>query len=380
MRKIAHFWHLLVALALFALQVPAMMAMGALSGGYYNNLTEVLKLTSETLIPGVVDENFKRGNPVDLLPFVQANHTGAKMRWVRELTDLEDSVANISQGGSTVFSEGATLESQEAILRICYLMTKLDKYDNAIWQTVNDYERETLEGNMRSITKKLGKKIIYDDFTYDGTGLTMDGLHAWAATNFGEAWDIDEGEGALALENMRVLSDELIQGFDYWLMPFALARRIDAAYREVGVTALKADTAGALGLISYGLDQAGGRTLTFDNKPIIRSDFLVAEQVNTGQGTTSGDARAKYSSGTKMYSIFAIKNGMTTLGQIDPGIKVAFGKTESDGEFFNLEHFDKLEGYIGTAMRLAAYTNLIVGSKYGIGRITDITNAAVTAA
>lgn len=363
----------------FIFAMPVMLAMGLLSGGYWNNLAEVLKATTPTLIPGVVDDNAKRGNPVDIIGFVQANHTGEYIRWLREATNLEDSVADIGQGGQTVFSEGATFDAQQAVLRIAYIMTKLDKYDNAIWQTVNDYERLMLEGNMRDLTKKLGSKIIYDDFTYDGTGLSMDGLHAWAATQWGQAWDIDEGEGALALENMRIISDELRHGFDYWLMPFPLARQIDRVYRELGIAALAAATAGALGLIGYGTNEAGGRTLMFDNKPIIRSDFMVAEQVNTGQGTTSGNARAVYSSGTKMYSIFAVKLGMTTLGEIDPGVKVAFGKTETDGEFFNLEYFDKLEGYIGRAMRLASYTNLIVGSKWGLGRITDITNAAPTA-
>jgi len=351
----------------------------ALSGGFWDSLAEVLKATTPTLIPGVVDENYKRGNPVDVMPFVQANHTGEYIRWLRENADLVDSVADIGPGGQTIFSEGATFSAQTAVLRICYLMTKLDSYDNAIWQTRNDYERMALEGMMRDITKKLGSKIIYDDYTYDGTGLSMDGLHAWAATNWGEAWDIDEGEGALALENMRIISDELKHGFDFWLMPFCLARQIDRVYRELGIASLKADTAGALGLINYAVNEAGGRTLTFDNKPIIRSDFMVAEQVNTGQGTTSADARAVYSSGTKQYSIFAIKLGATTLGSIDPGVKVAFGKTENDGEFFNLEYIEKMTGYIGKAMRLAAYTNLIVGSKYGIGRITDITNTAPTA-
>lgn len=351
----------------------------ALSGGYYDSLAEVLKATTPTLIPGVVDENYKRGNPVDIIGFVQANHTGEYIRWLRENANLEDSVADIGPGGSTIFSEGATFSAQTAVLRICYLMTKLDRYDNAIWQTVNDYERMALEGMMRDTVKKLGKKIIYDDYTYDGTGLSMDGLHAWAATNWGEAWDIDEGEGALALENMRIVSDEMKHGFDFWLMPFCLARQIDRVYREMGIGSLAHSTAGPLGLIGYGLNEAGGRTLTFDNKPIIRSDFMVAEAANSGQGTTSASARAAYGSNTRQYSIFAIKLGSTTLGSIDPGVKVAFGKTEGDGEFFNLEYFDKLENYIGKAMRLAAYTNLIVGSKYAIGRITDITNAAVEA-
>src|SRR4030042_5391965 len=107
----------------------------ALSGGYWSTLAEVLKATMPTLIPGVVDEDVKRGNPVDILPFAQANHSGEYIRWLREGTTLEDSVADIAQGGQTVFSEAATYNAMTATLRICYLQTKLDKYDSAIWQT-----------------------------------------------------------------------------------------------------------------------------------------------------------------------------------------------------------------------------------------------------
>ena len=40
----------------------------ALSGGHWSTLAEVLKATMPTLIPGVVDEDVKRGNPVDIMP------------------------------------------------------------------------------------------------------------------------------------------------------------------------------------------------------------------------------------------------------------------------------------------------------------------------
>jgi hypothetical protein len=348
----------------------------ALSGGYWSTLAEVLKLTVPTLIPGVVDENFKRGNPVDILPFAQANHTGEEIRWNREATDAEGQVANIGIGGATSFTEGVTYTQKSAKLKACYIQNKLDKFNPAIHQTMNAYEEIMAEGQMKAITKKLGDKIIYDDCTYDSTGLSMYGIHAWAAANYGSAWDIDMAETALALEKLRVLSDEMIQGVDLWLMPFCLARRIDAAYREYGTARLASATAGALGLITYQTNTEGGRTTLFDGKPIVRSDFMVAEQVNTGMGS---DARAKYTSGTKQYSIFGIKLGTASLAAEDPGLKVAFGKTENDGEFWNLEYFEKLENWIGKAMRLSAYTELIPGSKYCIGRILDITDAAVSA-
>lgn len=380
MRKVRTLCKQAWAIAVFAFALPVRMILLDLSGGNWANLAEVLKATQPTLIPGVVDEDVKRGNPVDILPFAQANHTGEYIQWLREDVTAEDDVADIGIGGATAFTEGITYSAQQATLRICYLQRKLDKYVPAIHQTVNNYEQMLVEEMMRGITKKMGKKIIYDDYTYDGTNLSMDGLHAWAAVNYGETWDIDGAETALALEDMRILGDEMKHGFDFWLMPFALARQIDRVYREAGIAALATASAGALGLISYDVNSAGGRTTIFDGKPIVRSDFLVAEEGDTGRGTTSADARAVHTTGTAQYSIFAIKLGVGNLAQEDPGVKVAFGKTESDGEFYNLEYFEKLENYIGKAMRLAAYTELVVGSKYAIGRIMDIPNSIPVAA
>ncbi len=371
---------LVLSAKVFAIEWRTNGERGDLSGGNWSTLGELLKATQPTLIPGVVDEDVKRGNPVDILPFAQANHTGDYIQWLREAITAESDVADIGIGGVTVFTEGITYSVQTATLRIAYLQRKLDKYVPAIHQTVNNYEQMMVEEMMRGVTKKLGNKIIYDDYTYDGTGLSMDGLHAWAAVNYGEVWDIDGDEGALALEDLRILSDEMKHGCDFWLMPFGIARQIDRVYKEQGIAALKADTAGALGLIQYGVNEAGGRITLFDGKPIIRSDFLVAEEGDTGRGTTSADARAVHTTDTAQYSIFGIKLGVGSLAQEDPGVKVAFGKTEMDGEFFNLEYFDKLENYIGKALRIAAYTELIVGSKYAIGRIIDIPNAAPVSA
>ena len=345
----------------------------ALSGGHFANLAEVLKATQKTLIPGVVDENVKRGNPVDVLPWAQANHSGEAINWLREGNDAEDDVVELGLGGATVFTEGATFDIEEAKLKTSYLLRKLDKFNSAVHQTVNNYERMVLSGMMRGLTKKVGDKIVYDD--PNTNALLMKGLHAQAIDNENnsEAWDIDQGEAALSLESMRIVSDEMRFGYDFWFMPFNLARRIDRAYQEAGVTRMASGTAGALGLISYDADAQGRKVMLFDNHPIIRTDYLLAEDANS----VTANPRSKFTSGTRMYSIFAIKLGQSSLAEEDPGLKVIFGKTEVDGKFFNLEHWDKIITHIAQAFRLSAYTELMVGSKYGIGRIFDITDADV---
>ena len=342
----------------------------ALSGGTYKNLAEVMKLTLPTLIPGAIFEGVKRGNPADLLPFAQANHSGEKIKWLRETNTLENDIQNIGRGGQTVLNESLEYSEKEVTLKTCYDYKKLDKFNPAIHQTFNNYETIMLNSMMRGITMKLGDKIIYDHTAYDASGLSMKGLHAWAADNYGEAWDIDEAS-ALSLDNVRRMGDEMKYGYDFWLVPFPIARRIDAAYHEVGLASTI-----PLGLIQYSAPEGVlGRTMFLDGKPVIRTDYLVKEQDSTGQGS---NARAKWSSSTVTYSMFAIKLGQAGLAEEDPGVKVAFGKTETEGKLFDLEYFDKLENYIGKAIRLSLNSEIIVGSKYGVGRIFDITDAAVT--
>jgi len=346
----------------------------ALSGGHWSTLAEVKKLTQATLIPGSVEEDIKRGNPFEILPMAQANHTGSSIKWLREATTAEDSVADASIGQQTVWTEDVTYDEVERELRICYLQRKLDKYVPSIYQTFNNYEEIVLQDMLRSVKKKLGKKIVYDDYTYDVSAKQMDGLHAIAAESFGEAWDIDMGEAALSLDTWRQLKDSMKHGVDFWLVPFWVARRLSAQAQEKGFAGLATATAGTMGTLTWGTNELGQRVGYWDNVPIIPTDFLVAEENDTGKGT---DARAVYATGTRQYSIFGIKRGNGGLGEADPGLKLAFGKTEEDGQFVNLEYFSKLENYIGKGMRIEAYTQLLAGSAMSVGRIFDITDAAI---
>ena len=123
----------------------------------------------------------------------------------------------------------------------------------------------------------------------------------------------------------------------------------------------------------WGYNEVGKRVLYFDGVPIVRSDYMVGEGANTGVGS---DARTK--TGSTYYSLFGLKFGRVHLQE--PGCCLAFGgEGRKEGEIFRLEHFDKLEDYDASGQRLIAYCNLAIGSSMGIGRIYDITDAAITA-
>jgi hypothetical protein len=156
-------------------------------------------------------------------------------------------------------------------------------------------------------------------------------------------------------------------------MPRVIARRFDAGYQEAGF--VRGSTTIALGQLQIGAKDLGGRIMMFDGVPIIRSDFLVAEEGDTGTG--SGSSRDKVISGnTRNYSIFVVRFGSVE----DGGLEILFGDSEAqNGEFrpFRHEVFDKLENFDAGGHRLIGYLAPALGAGHSLGRIFDITDAAL---
>jgi len=340
----------------------------ASAGGHWDSLAECQKLTQSMLIPGVIEETIKRGNILEYAPVAQAANSGKSIKWLRENATTEDDVADVTIGEQLSWTEGVTYTEVETELKISYLQRKLDNFVESIYGNINNYQAQKLKEMQKGVMLKLGDKMIYDDITYGGAK-QVDGMHALAAEQNGTNLDIDEGEGALSLRNLRILLDAMQYGCDMFYVPFELGRRIDASYQEAGIASYV-----GMGQVSFGWTEAGKRITFFDSIPIVRSDYLVAEQANTGQGS---DARAKYSSGTQMYSIFGIKFGQVMMQQ--PGLSVGFGGTSGFGQFFKVVVFDELEDFDAGGIRVVTYTTPMLGSTKCLGRIHDITDAAVTA-
>jgi hypothetical protein len=354
------------------------------SGGHWQNLAEAAKLSQSLKIPGVVEEDIKRNNPVDLVPVAQGKGTGTKIEWLREQTVVDSDVKETDVGNALTWSEDGTYEEKETTLRRLYIQRKLDHYVENIYGTYNNYEAQTLLESEKAMKRKLGSRFIYADTTYGGSPTQFDGLHALAAEHgtaytAGSAYDaknIDGGEAGLSLSLLRVLCDEMKLGIDILLAPFEVIRRLDAAYQEKGFVGLATATAGNLGFLSMGYNELGKRVLFWDSIPIMRTDYLVAEEANTGTGA-SANARALYSS-DKQYSLFAIKWGNPDLGSVtNPGLIYAYGGTEGAGDLYKLVRFPELEDYDAGGIRLLHYGTPLMKSSMALGRIWDIEDAAI---
>lgn len=333
------------------------------SGGYWLNLAEAEKLTQSNLVPGVIEENIRRGGILSMLPLSQ--YMGLDVKWNRESAERLGQMAAV--GDVLSWSDNITYTSVNRALKTIYDQTPLNKYVESVYGNMNNYRAVTLKGLRKGVIRKAEDRLIYGDLDY-GTN-EFDGLHAWAAENTGNL-NIDGAETSLSVANLRKLIDAMKYGVDALLMPFEIARRLDAFYQEGdrGVSFT------ALGSMTWGPSEAGRRISFWDGVPILRSDYMGDEQKNTGAGS---DARAAYTSGDKQYSIFALKFGQ--IREDAPGLTLAFGGPKNDpGEIFRTEFFDKLENYDAEGIRLVSYLALLSGSTMSVGRIYDITDTSIT--
>lgn len=355
------------------------------SGGHWKTLAEAQKLTQSLKIPGVFEEDIKRNNPAERITVGQAAGTGLKIEWLREKTTTEDAVVETDIGDQLSWSDDIEYEEKETTLRRLYIQRKLDKYVQNIYGTYNNYEARLLLESEKGLKRKLGARLIYADTTYGGSPVQFDGYHALAAEHgtpytAGSAYDpknIDGGEAGLSLSLLRVLIDEMKHGVDEILAPYEIIRRLDAAYQEKGFAGLAYNVAGNLGFLSMGFNELGKRVLFWDAVPVVRTDYLVAEQANTGTGA-SADARALHTSGDKQYTIFAVKYGMVMNGEQNPGLQFAYGGTEGQGDLYKLVRFPELEDYDAGGIRLVTYGSVLLGSSLCLGRIFDIEDVAIT--
>ncbi len=336
--------------------------------GHWTNLAEAEKLTQNVLVAGLVEENIKNGGILPLMPVVQ--FTGKKAAWNRESTIPTAQVAAV--GDTLTWQDAAEVDEQETGLKIVYVQTPLNHFVESVHGSINNYQAIQLMNNKKAMMQKLEDLMLYGDLTFSASNLEFDGLHPLAqasATDFNlNALDIDQLEAGLSLANLRLIEDNMRHGLDAWIFPKQIARRLDAYVQETGIST------NTFGAISFTLDQLGKKVTHWNGTPILRSDYLVGEQANTGVGS---DARAKRTSGDIQYSVFAVKFGQVMNG--DPGLTFAWGNTGSPGELWKTIFFPNLEDFDSSGLRLVTYGSVLDGSSMALARIFDIEDVAIVA-
>ena len=339
------------------------------SGGHFLNLAEVAKLTpSQVLIGGIIDEAPKRGSLLTELGMRQSN--GYSISWNR--SNARFTASKLAIGGDIPFTDVSTYRQLSSTLKQFALGSYLNNFVRDIYGTVNDYEAiRTLE--LRTgVVETIENAFIYDNDEFDTTDIR--GLHFWAETNgsdYGANTNLDApANGALSLALIRTALDEMRYGVDFYLMPFLVARRIDAFYQEAGYVLANRS---AIGQFVWMPGAQGLPIPVWAGTPIRRSDYMRTEGADTGQGA---DAKTFDTGAT--YTIFGIKRGVGAAN--DPGVNIGFGgEGRGNGEVFRVDAFDKVIGKDSGAVQLVSYLSLMCGSGMGLFRIDDITDAVVVA-
>jgi hypothetical protein len=334
------------------------------SGGHWLNLAALQLLTQSELLPGVIDESPKRGGLLTEFPVRQA--LGQDVKWNR--SNARRSATRVAVGAQLTWTDNITYTQVSSELKIFFDQTPLNKFVRDVYGSINNYEAQQMLELRTGIVETIEDALIYDDVDY--TDLHITGLHHWAVDNTGDG-DIDEAESALQLVSSRAMIDYMKYGADFWNMSYTLARYISQFYQEgnTGSTNLN------IGTFVWQPQDIGLPIPIWGGVPIRRSDYMLEEGANTGQGS---DAKTK-SSGSNNFSIFLCLRG-NGMVERDPGLNIGFGgDTHQNGEFFRPERFDKLEDYDAAGLRLVSYITLMCGSTLGVARITDVTGALPTA-
>lgn len=349
--------------------------------GHWDTLADAQELTQSQLQEGVVETVIENGHLLKRMPVKQI--TGKDLLYNREDSWVAEGGAGFYDIREQIpWSSDITYTPVTVSLKRIARQDPIDLFVRDTYTEPNDYRALMIQQLTKRMVRFMEHQIIYGDLSFT-SDKQFDGLHALAEEtddDNGEL-DIDEG-GALSLMNLRVLLDAMhVDQQDptegdtgrsnvVILVPKVIGRRIDAGYQEAGL--VRSSVTHSPSTISFGQNEAGARISFFDGIPILRTGFMRAEQAGTGEGS---DAKAVYSSGTKEYSIFAVRFGQTE----DGGLSWLFGGSQmGTGEFMKHVTFENLENYDSGGERLVSYGSLALGAMHSLGRIHGITDAEVT--
>ncbi len=358
--------------------------------GHWISLTEAQKATQGVLLQGVVETVIEAGGLLPMLPVRQMD--GQDITYDREVAwDPEDGAQSIDQEEQLGWTSDVSYTQKTVALKIIARQDRLDRFKANTYSNINDYRSLLVQEVTKRAMRYANHLAIYGDI--DGDAKQFDGIHT---LNKDETQDIASGsaddtslnidmeEGALALSTLRLLLnnckvDQIGRDKVAIFVNRQIATRFDAAFQEAAL--VRSGVTHSLAQIMFGSTEIGGQIPFFDGVPVIRTDFLRAEQANSGIDV-GASKRALHTSGDKQYSLFVVRMDSIESGGLEAifGDPAAPGTTAvSEGEFkgFARESFATLENYIAGGERIYSFISMALGAAHSLGRIFDIENVPI---
>jgi len=316
--------------------------------GYFNNAAEMAKLVQSKLLPGVVQEIYEVGQLLPQMPITTID--SYSLKWNREGT--LPSVTAKSKGEQYTWKEVATYSQPTLALKEYGDQWALVKGAQETYKDPNDYrgvmQAQIIKGALRTIEDQL----IYGNATSNPK--QFDGLDklcpATGGHTFGSFQDHDMG-GATNGLTVDVLMEFLRQCKPKPSIVLMTGKMQDKLFKYA------MGKGGAI-VMARVPNEFGKLIPAINDIPIVVSDYLCTENDNTGGKLGSGN----------LVSMYAIRFGQTE----DGGVSLCVGGNTGGQDFFEVDHFDKLEGFNAEGIRAYCYVALAMGSTKAVSRIHSI--------
>ena len=355
------------------------------STGHWTSLAEAQKATQNVLLAGIVETVIETGNLLPMLPVRQLS--GQSIDYDREVSwDPAAGAQSIDQEEQLGWTSDVSYVEKNVALKIVARQDRLDRFKQATYSNINDYRALVVSEVAKRVVRYAEHLAVYGDV--GGNAKEFDGIHSLnkdetadvaVASIDDTTLNIDNSEGPLSLATLRLLLntckiEQVGRQNVAILVGRALGTRFDAAYQEAGF--VRTNVTHSMASLSIGAREIGGGITMFDGVPIIRTDFLRAEQANTG-ADLADVKRALWTTGDKQHSLFVVRMDSLEAG----GLELIFGDPQSpgsegvaEGEFkgFGRESFPTLENYIAGGERVYGFITLGLGAAHSLGRIWDI--------
>lgn len=321
--------------------------------GHWTSLAEAQKLVQSVLLQGIIQEIIEEGQIMPSLPVTGI--TGKSLKYNRESTLPSAQFYDIHE--QIPWSADVSYATQvEVELKRVIFQTILDNFMAKNYKNPNDYESIVMMEAAKGCLRTMEQNLIYANPSTNTKAVES----LWSLTPAAQVVENHGSGGALSLAKLREMMDLVrVPGRKILLCSRAVGRRIDAAFQEGDL---------GKGQLSWAVNQLGQRVTIFNGAEIVRSDYMLQTEGDSSRPTAWGGTGASNS------SIFCLTLTPLTSG----GLSLVIGADTGGPNFFSVTKISDLEDYDAAGIRLTAYVNLALGSTKAIGKLENITDAAVT--
>ena len=296
---------------------------------------EAEKLSNNDLQRGVIEEIITHDDVFQIIPFMKTD--GKAYVYNRELTESQGTFIDPNEA---VVEEAVTFTNVVATLKILAGDVDVDKFLSETMSDTNEQLAIQIALKAKGLGRKWSSTFINGDET--GSPKEFDGLTNLVVAGQTIVAGATAGGDALTLSNLDALEDEVPNGPDAFIMNSIAIRQYRNLLRTVG---------GGTDANMLQLKNFDRPMLTHNGIPILKNDFVLANETKGTVNTTMG--------------IYAIR-----LNEQD-GVHAIFGGASAG---IRVENIGTVQNKDAWRVRLKWYSGLVLKSTRSLAKLNGLTS------